>query len=101
MTYPVPVYIGRLDTMKATDVVDQYINLAPDLIEGESISTVSFTVTGSDGIVVPNVVGAHTETGARTDFRVTAPAAGSYALTAVFTISDGQKLTRVANLTVV
>lgn len=101
MTYPVPVYMGRFDPIKVGDIVDLYLDIAADLATGETISSVAFTVTNGTGGTVANVVGNHTETATRTDFRVTAPTAGAYTLTAVFTISDGQKLTRIANLTVV
>ena len=101
MTYPEPVYVGRFDTVKAGDIIDLYINIAADLGDGETVASAAFTATDSDGATVAGVVGAHTETGTRTDFRVTAPTAGAYVLTAVFTISDGQKLTRIANLTAV
>lgn len=101
MTYPVPVHIGQLDTMKAADIVDLYLDIAADLVAGETVASVVFTVTDSTGATVANVVGSHTEAAARTDFRVTAPAAGGYLLAAVFTISDGQKITRVVDLLVV
>ena len=98
MIYPTPIYVGQFDTLRAGDIVDLYIDIAADLVDGETVSTVAFTVTDSEGTVVPNVVGSHSDGGARTDFRVTAPAAGTYQLAAVFTISDGQKITRIAAL---
>lgn len=101
MTYPVPVYMGGFGPAKVGDIVDLYLDITADLVTGETISSVVFTVTDSAGETVANVIGNHTETATRTDFRVTAPTAGAYVLTAVFTISDGQKFTRIANLTAV
>ena len=98
---PRPVYVGTFDPIKAADIVDLYLDIAADLETGEAISSATFTVTDGAGATVPTVVGSHSETAARTDFRVTAPAAGGYLLTAVFTISDGQQYTRIANLVVV
>ena len=61
---------------------------------------VAVVVSGVE--VVAGVVVAHTDGGTRTDFRITAPAdGGTYTITAVFTIDDGQQLTRTANLWVV
>jgi hypothetical protein len=87
--------------MEAGDILDLYLDIAADLVTGETISSVAFTVKDSAGTTVAGVVGAHTETTSRTDFRLTAPVAGAYTLTAVFTISDGQKITRHAGLWVV
>lgn len=101
MTYPKPVRLGRFDPMKSGDILDLYIDIAADLVAGEAVASVAFTVNDSTGAAVAGVVGSHSETSARTDFRVTAPAAGSYQLAAVFTIDDGQKITRVAEVLVV
>jgi hypothetical protein len=99
--YPSPIYVGQFDPLKASDIVDLYLDVAADLVPGETITAVTFAVTDSDGATVAGVVGAHTETDSRTDFRVTAPATtGSYQLAAVFTISDGQRLTKVADFDV-
>jgi hypothetical protein len=100
--YPAPVHMGQFDAVRAGDIVDLYLEIAADLIAPEVIATVVFTVTDSAGAVVAGVVTAHTETTTRTDLRLAVPAvAGMYLLTAVFTISDGQKLTRLADLQVV
>lgn len=101
MTYTVPVYVGKFAPVRAGDIVDLFVDITADLTGGDTIATVTLAVTDAENEAVAGVVGNHTETDARTDFRVTAPTAGAYVLTAVFTISDGQKLTRVANLTVV
>lgn len=101
MTYPVPVYVGKFAPVRAGDIVDLFVDITADLTGGDTIATVTLAVTDAENEAVAGVVGNHTETDTRTDFRITAPAAGAYVLTAVFTISDGQKLTRVANLTVV
>ena len=102
MTYPTPVYVGRFDPVKAGDIVDLYIDIEADLADGETVSSCAFTVTNSAAATVAGVVGAHTETAARTDFRITAPAAtGDYQIAAVFTVSDGQKITRIAAVRVV
>ena len=98
MTYPAPVHIGQFDAVKSADIVDLYLDITADLVSGETIGSVAFTVTTSAGATVANVVGSHTETATRTDFRVTAPAIGGYLLYAVFTISDGQKITKTADL---
>ena len=99
--YAAPVYMGQLGPVKAGDIVDEYLDIALDLVTGETVASVAFTVANALGVTVPDVVGAHTDAGTRTDFRITAPAAGMYTLTAVFTISDGQKITRLADLWVV
>ena len=99
--YPAPVHMGQFDAVRSGDIVDLYLDIAADLISPETIATVVFTVTDQAGATVAGVVGGHTETSSRTDFRVTAPIAGVYLLTAVFTISDGQKITRLADLWVV
>jgi hypothetical protein len=102
MTDPSPVYMGRFAPIKAADIVDLYLDIAADLGVGETISSVAFTVKDAAAATVAGVVSDNTETATRTDFRVTAPAtAGAYTLTAVFTISDGQKLTRISDLWIV
>jgi hypothetical protein len=97
----VPIHVGQFDPIRSGDVVDLYLDISADLDVGESISDAAFTVTDDEGVVVANVVTIHTESGGRTSFRVTAPAAGGYLLTSVLTISDGQRFTRVADLVVV
>jgi hypothetical protein len=100
--YPAPVYIGRFDPVRAGDIIDLYIDIQAELADGETIDSVAFAVADAGGRQVAGVVTAHSESDARTDFRLSAPAsAGLYTLTAVFTISDGQKLTRAADLRVV
>jgi hypothetical protein len=102
MTDPSPVRMGDFDPIHAGDIVDLYLDIAADLVTGETVSSVVFVVTTSAGVVVAGVISGNTESAGRTDFRVTAPAtAGSYTLTAVFTISDGQKYTRTADLWIV
>lgn len=101
MTDPSPVYLGQFPAMEAGDILDLYIDIAADLVAGETISSVAFTVATAAGVAVVGAVGAHTEAAGRTDFRLTAPAIGGYILTAAFTISDGQKITRNAGLWVV
>ena len=101
MDYPAPVSVGQYDPMKSGDVLDLYLDVAADLEEGETVASVDFEVRDSAGLVVEDVVGDHTETSSRSNFRLTAPAAGTYELAAVFTISDGQILTRIASLWVV
>jgi hypothetical protein len=100
-SYPRPVNVGQFDPVKAGDVVDLYLDIAADLISGEAVSSCALTVTDSAGAVVAGVVGTHTEAAGRTDFRLTAPAAGVYQLTAVFSVDDGQQFTRVAGLVAV
>jgi hypothetical protein len=101
MTDPSPVYLGQFPAMEAGDILDLYLDIDADLVSGETISSVAFTVTSAAGVAVVGAVGAHTETTSRTDFRLTAPAAGGYLGTAAFTISDGQKITRHFGLWVV
>ena len=101
MTYPAPVYVGQFDAIKAADTVDLYIDIAADLVAGEAIQTVTFTLITDIGGTVPGAVTAHTETATRTDFRLTAPSVGAYQLMAVFKIDDGQTLTRFADVLVV
>jgi hypothetical protein len=93
--------MGQFDPMKAGSIIDQYLDIAADLAAGETITSVVFLVTDAAGATVANVVGAHTETTSRTDFRVTAPAAGAYTVKATFTINDGQVFPRYAGLWVV
>lgn len=97
-TRSVPVYMGQLPSVKATDIIDQFLELGPELEDGETISDVAFTVTDADGATVAGAVTAHTESDTRTDFRVVVPEAGDYEIVALFTISDGQQFTRVARL---
>lgn len=101
MTDPSPVWVGQFDPVKAGSVIDQYIDIAADLAVGEAIASVAFLVTNAAGVTVEGVVGAHTETATRTDFRITAPAAGGYTVRATFTIDDGQVFPRYAGLWVV
>lgn len=99
---PCPVHLGQFPAVKAGDIVDRYIDIAKDLESGETVSSVAFTATNAAGAIVAGVVTGHTETATRTDFRLALPStAGSYTLTAVFTISDGQKITKTAALWVV
>ena len=100
MSYPTPIHVGQFDPIKEGDIVDFYLDVSADLDVGETISTAAFTVTDDEGATVAGVVSTHTESGGRTSFRVTAPAVGGYLLTAVLTISDGQRFTRVADLVV-
>jgi len=93
--------MGQFGAVKAGDIVDLYLDIAADLAAGETISSVDFEVVNVAGVIMVGAVGSHTETDSRTDFRLTAPVEGSYQLAAVFTISDGQKLTRVADLSIV
>ena len=101
MTLPTPIYMGQLGPAKAGDSEDFYLDIAADLATGETIANVDFTVTDAEGATVAGVVGAHTETDTRTDFRITPPAAGMYTITAEFTSSSGEVLTRTADLWVV
>ena len=102
MTYPKPVSVGNLGAIRASDVVDKYIDIANDLVTGEAVSSVAFTVRDASGVTVAGVVTDHTDSGTRTDFRITAPATvGPYEIAAVFTIDDGQKITRYATFQVV
>ena len=98
MTQIPPVHLGRFAAMKAGDVLDRYIDIAGDLVTGESVSSVAYTVTDAAGEPVADVVTASTESGTRSDFRLTVPDAGAYTLTAVFTIDDGQEITKTASL---
>lgn len=101
-TYPKPVYVGKFDPVRPGDIIDLYIDISADLATGEAISSVTFTTTDADGTPVAGMVGAHTETSSRTDFRVTAPAtAGAYDISAEFTIDDGQQITHIAKIAVV
>ena len=101
MTYPKPIFLGTFDPIKTADKQDFYMDITADLVAGEAISGVVFTVTNAAGATVAGVVTAHSETAMRTDFRVEAPAIGVYTITAVFTIDDGQVITKTASLRVV
>jgi len=101
MSYAAPIHMGQLGPVVDSDIVDFYLDIAADLGTGEAISSVTFAGTGSDGVGGAGVGGDHPGTTGRADGRVTAPGAGEYTLTAVFTIDDGQKLTRTATLIVV
>lgn len=101
MTYPSPIYVGTLGPVRAADVVDLYLDIANDLVTGEAVSSVAFTVTDASDATVAGVVTDHTDSGTRTDFRITAPTAGAYTIQMVFTIDDGQKITRYAALRVI
>lgn len=100
--YPTPVYLGAYAPIRAGDIVDRYIDIDAELEAAESVSSVAFAVTDSSGGTVASVVSDSQVTDNRVDFRLTVPsAAGWYTLTAVFTISDGQQLTRIAGLPIV
>lgn len=97
-----PVYMGTFEAIHTGDIRDLYLDISADLATGETISSVVFTVTNSAGATVAGVVTDSTVSDTRVDFRITAPAtAGNYTLTCVFTINDGQKLTRHATITLV
>ena len=101
MNYTQPVYLGRFRAMRAGDVEDRYIDISGDLDTGETVTSAVVTVADSGGDTVA-AVSNQTYSAARMDFRLTAPAtAGGYTLTAAFTISDGQQITRYAQFLVV
>ncbi len=100
-TYAEPLFAGSLGAMVQGDIEDFYVSYSDDLEGDETLSSVAFSVTGPSGAVT-GMVGDHTETDSRTDFRVTAPtASGVYTIALIATISDGQKITRFVELTVV
>lgn len=102
MTFTKPVYMGKLRVMKASDVEDRYLDIAGDLASGETVASVTFTVTNAAGEAVSGVTSNTSISGTRVDFRVTAPAtAGKYTLSAEFAISDSQSITREAIISVV
>ena len=80
-----------------SDIVDRYIDVANDLATGESLTSAAFVLTDSDGDVAADVISNSTYSGARVDFRITAPSIpGNYTLTGKFTIDDGQLITHTA-----
>lgn len=102
MADPSPVYIGEFPAMAAGDVADRYIDITNDLVAGESISSVTFTTTDGAGNTETGVTSDTSLSTYRADFRVTAPAtADVYTISAAFTISDGQLITRKAKFRVV
>jgi len=101
MTYPVPIHLGQFKPVAAGDVTDEYIDIAADLVAGEVIASVVYTVVDTLGDEVVGAVSAHSETDARSDFRYSLGTAGGYLLQAVFTIDDGQVITRTAGVWVV
>ena len=94
-TITVPEDLGSIETVSASAV----------LAEGEIIQAATFTVTpeGSEEPVANSVAeNSVTIAGGRVDFQITAPAdAGTYRLTAVFTVSDGQRISKTATFEVV
>ena len=108
MTEPAPVFLGAFQPMYRGDILDRYIDISADLVsaENEHIDAADFSVTLEGAAEeTPNVVAANSVTltsVGRVDFQVTAPAtAGTYLLKAVFTISDGQVITKTASFGVV
>ena len=98
MTYPSPIYLGQFEPVVAGDATDEFIDLENDLVTGETVTSVAYTVTTSAGATVAGAVSTSTESGTRSDFRYSLASAGVYTLKAVFTISDGQTITRTATL---
>ena len=104
MNEPEPIFLGALPAMARGDVADRYIDISADLVEseGETIESATFTATlEGSAEAVPGVVAENSITlgTGRVDFQLTAPAAaGTYHLSAVFTISDGQRITKTATV---
>jgi hypothetical protein len=99
-----PVWIGSLDAVRRGDIVDRYIDVSAELEGDETVTDAALTLADGDGAQQENAVSGISppETGGRVDFRITVPgSAGSYRITAVFTISDGQRITRTCGLPVV
>ncbi len=97
-----PVYMGQLGPIKGGDVEDYYLDITSDLDTGDTISSVSYVVTNAVGTVQSSAISGSSESGGKSTFRITAPAlAGTYTITATFTLSDARKLTRIASLWVV
>jgi len=99
---PVPIYLGRLEPIRAGDVVDRFIEIrSPELAADETIEDAVFTVTDANGAVVAGVVTAYTCAAHRCDFRITAPATtGKYNGSVTFTIDDGQLITKTFEMTI-
>ena len=96
--------MGELGPFKAGNTVDQYLDLGSDiLVSGEAVSSVVFTCKDAIGTTVPDTIFASTVTSTtRVDFRIVVPAtAWLYEIIAVFTIDDGQEITRTAQFRVV
>lgn len=101
MQYPKPIYVGQFDPVKAGDVVDLYLDFTEDVPAEETLDTVTLSLEDANGAAVAGAIKAHTETDARTDFRVEVPAtAGTYMVKAELEISDGQELTHYAKVRV-
>ena len=103
---PSPIYLGEFKPKYHGDVVDEFINIANDLsVADEEIESVTFEVALWSNQDEP-IAGVVPEAGVtvsakRVDFQINAPAtAGDYVLTAVFTINDGQKITKQAKFAV-
>jgi len=97
-----PVYMGQLGPIKGADIEDYYLDITADLDAGDTISSVAYAVTNSAGTVQAGAISGSSESGGKSTFRITAPTtAGSYTITATFTLSDSRKLTRIAALWVV
>ena len=106
MNEPEPVYLGAFQPMKRGDILDRYIDISADLVSarGETIETATFTVTaaGSEDPIMAVAEGSVRITGGRVDFQLTAPEIpGTYRMIVVFTISDGQRITKTATFDVV
>jgi hypothetical protein len=97
-----PVYMGQLGPIKGGDIEDYYFDITNDLDTGDSISSVAYVVTNSAGTVQADAISGSSEAAGKSTFRITAPAlAGTYTITATFTLSDSRKLTRFAALWVI
>lgn len=96
------IILGTFDRMESDDVEDFYLDISDRLDEGDTVSGVAFTCTDEEGDTVTGMVTNQTISGGRVVFRIAAPTtAGEYSIEAVFTISDGQQITRTAKLPVV
>jgi hypothetical protein len=102
MSAPKPVHLGRYSPAHAGDIEDFGIDVTADLASGETLSSVTFTVTNAAGVVQAGAVTAQTVASPVVSYRVAVPATvGVYTIAAVCTMSDGRKLTYTADLWVV
>ena len=97
-----PVYIGAYSPAFAGDSDDFAIDVTNDLATGETLSSVTFSVTNSAGTVQAGAVTAQTIASPLVSFRMTLPGtADTYTIKAVCTMSDSRVVTHTASVRVV
>lgn len=98
-TDPKPIYLGEYSPVKVSDLIDLSYDITNDLVTGDTISSVAFTVTNSAGTTQAGAVTTYSSSGFVVSFRLQVPAtAGVYDIKATSAISDGQIISHTAKI---